>query len=61
MAEMTDRERNWNLQFRLERAALDWVRLNRGSIIRVPNPAELLKDEPENKPKTPVDTTGTGR
>ena len=57
---MTEREKNWNQQFRLERAALDWIRLNRGSIIRVPNPMELLKDEPETTPKTPLDTPETG-
>ena len=56
---MTEREKNWNQQFRLERAALDWIRLNRGSVIRVPNPMELLKDEPETTPKTPLDTPGT--
>jgi hypothetical protein len=54
---LTGRERNFELQFRLERAALDWMRLNRGCIVRVPNPAELLKAEPELTPTlTPTPT-----
>lgn len=47
---LTDRERNFDIQFRLERACLDWMRLNRGCIVRVPNPAELLGEEDEPPP-----------
>ena len=58
---LTDRERNWNQKFRLERAALDWIRLNQGCVLQVPKPCDLpIQEEPETTPKTPLDTPGTG-